>query len=229
MEHEQPLALLQDLGYRLLPPHHRSSPGYRGLLVALRDSPTGRHFDPEALSLVVRDAEGLAQELVLTREHAGPAPEHVCPGPIAVSDWRDRRVHFFCFGGRLEWSEGPGARAVAIHSPAPILEVTRGQGSIAEDLASEIRSHLAQATAAWHGDEEGLARRLAELEPLEFYVACVHSLLSQHRGSEDLGDLYRDLDRVLAGEREWLREQDLWPAAPPLLADLLRPSTPGAR
>jgi hypothetical protein len=229
MDQEQTSTLLKDLGYRLLPPHHRGSPGHSGLLVALRDAPSGRHFDPEALSLPLRDAEGLAQEVLLTRGQIGLPSEHVCPGPIAVSDWRNRRLHFFTFGGRLEMSAGPEGLVLALHSPAPILEVSRGQGSIAEDLASEIRSHLAQATAAWHGDEEGPARHLAQAEPLQFYVASIHTLLSEHRRSEDLADLYRDLDGVLAAEREWLLEQDLWPAAPPFLIDLLGPAGRGAR
>jgi hypothetical protein len=86
---------------------------------------------------------------------------------------------------------------------------------------------MARATAAWHGDEEGFARRLAEVEPLRFYVASIHSLLSEHAASEDLADVYRELDRVLAAEREWLREQDLWPAAPPHLTDLLWPGGTG--
>jgi len=102
MDQEPHAALSEDLGYRLLAPHHRGSPGHSGLLVALRDLPTGRHFDPEALSLVLRDAEGLAQEVLLTRGQIPFPAGHVCPGPIVVSDWRDKRLHFFTFGGRVK-------------------------------------------------------------------------------------------------------------------------------
>ncbi len=224
MDEEQVAALLKDLGYRLLAPHHRGSPGYSGLLVALRDSPTGHHFDPEAVSAVLRDAEGLAREVLLTRDEIGLPSGHLCPGPVTVSDWRDKRLHFYSYGGRIEMSTVPSGRVVAIHSPAPILEITRGQGSIAEDLASEVRSYVARAAAAWHGAEEGFARRLAGVEPLEFYVAAIHSLLSAHRGSEDLAGVYRELDGVLAAERQWLQEQGRWPAAPPHLDDLLCPA-----
>jgi hypothetical protein len=40
---------MENQGYYLLPKFHPHSPGYTGLLVAIRERPTGMHFDPESI------------------------------------------------------------------------------------------------------------------------------------------------------------------------------------
>ena len=51
--------LIKGRGFSLLPPPHPGSPGYSGLLVAIRKQPTGERFDPERLILPLRDNGGV--------------------------------------------------------------------------------------------------------------------------------------------------------------------------
>jgi hypothetical protein len=51
MDEQSILHRMEHWGYYLLPKSHRESPGYTGLLVAIRETPTREHFDPESIRL----------------------------------------------------------------------------------------------------------------------------------------------------------------------------------
>jgi hypothetical protein len=80
---------------------------------------------------------------------------------------------------------------------------------------------LSQLEVQWRHDEHGFNRRLVEIEPLQFYVSSLHSLLEQYEHCHPLEETYRELCGVLRQEKSWLDGQKLWPAEPPMLEDLL--------
>jgi len=216
------LKLMKDWGYYLLPQSHRDSPGYPGVLVVIRDQPTGKHFDPKTLYLPLQD-EGVARWTKLRWSSPPTDSNHVCPGRVILSDRFDKRVEFFTFGGSLEATSGPGEMVYSLRSPAPVLELVAQQETIPDQLASETETLIAKIKARWELDDSGFNRRLAEVDPLQFYLATLQSILLQYKRAPTLEEVYHELRDALLREKEWLVAKDLWPANPPTLEDLLAP------
>ncbi|MBN1657309.1 MAG: hypothetical protein JXA93_02855 [Anaerolineae bacterium] len=210
-------------GYRLLPATYPGCSGALGLVVAIRAEPTEEHFDPEEVTLRLRDLWGMASWKELTRRSGWLPSDRVCPGRVLLSDRHGERTEFFTYGGTLTMEDWPETRIYALRSPAPVLSVDPLRETWCDEVASETECRIAEAAARWHGDEQGFLRRLAEVDPLETYVAAVHSILVEHGGSSGAQRFYHKLDEVLRGEREWLKEQGLWPEQLVKIEDLLAP------
>jgi hypothetical protein len=215
--------LVRDWGYVLLDPSHADSLGHGGLVVALRHKPTGKHFDPETLYLRLRDRTGTFRGMTLSWTAPPLESGHVCPGRVILADRADKRVEFFTFGGSLERVERPDEVVYTLRSPTPVLELL-GQGErISDQLAFETESLLSGAAAHWGHDERGFGQCLAAVDPLQFYVAVLQSLLLRHKRVVAMETVYPELDDALLREKRGLQARGLWPAEPPVLEDLLSP------
>ena len=214
---------IETLGYRLLPPAHRGSPGGGGLLVLIRNEPTRKHFDPMTLSLRLQDRRGVAKWRSLSLRGPEPDSDRVCPGRLILSDRSGKRVEFFAFGGSLAAIPVQDACVYELHSPAPVLELVPGEETIAVQLAAETESLLGQQGVRWAHNEEGFNRRLVEVAPLQFYMGTLCTLLEQYGHCRSLEETYQDLCSVLRCEKGWLISHTLWPEKPPMLEDLLSP------
>jgi len=212
-----------DWGYYLLPQSHRDSPGYAGVLIVIREQPTGKHFDPKTLYLPVRDVEGVAKWTKLSWSSPPTDSNHVCPGRVILSDRFDKRVEFFTFGGSLEVTSGSGEMVCSLHSPAPVLELVAQQETIPDQLASETEALMGKIRAKWELDDRGFNQRLAEVNPLQFYLATLQSILLQYKHTPTLAEVYHELRDALLREKEWLVAKDLWPVDSLRLEDLLAP------
>ena len=215
---------MEHWGYFPLPKPHPDRPGYSGLLVAIREQPTGKHFDPQTLHLHIRDAYGLARWRTLSC--LSPLEEgidHVCPGLVTLRDRSDKRVDFFTFGGTLALSSAPGEVVYTLRSPAPVLELTAHDETVPDQLAIEAEELLGRIGAMWGEDEKGFNQRLAEIRPLQFYVTALAAILHHYEQAHVLEETHHELAVVLRREREWLIEKGLWPAKPLTLEDLLAP------
>jgi hypothetical protein len=221
MNHQSLLKTMEHLGYGLLSPSHRDSPGYTGLLVAIRKQPTGRHYDPRTLRFPLRDAKGTATVRTLSLLSPPADSSQVRPGRVILSDRFDKRIEFFTFGGSLEVSWEPSEMMCLLRSDAPILELTAPEETIPDQLAAETGSLIAEAHARWGRDDEEFSRRVAEVDPFQFYLACLQSLLLRYECSQALRKVYHECRDALLREKEWLITQGLWPANPPTLEDLL--------
>jgi hypothetical protein len=214
---------MEDWGYYLLPQAHSHSPGYTGLHIAIRGTPTKLHFDPEAIRLRLRDNNGNANWITLKLGSPDQGPGRVCPGRVIVRDRMDKRVHFFSFGGSLEVASTRGVIVYSLHSQAPILELTEPEESIPDQLACETEALMAELQSRWGSNDAGFAQRLAQVDPLQFYLASVHSILLRYRQSRALRESFEDLYDALLGEEKWLMETGQWPAQPLILEELLAP------
>jgi hypothetical protein len=221
MDEQAALDAIEGLGYQLLPRTHHYSPGGSGLLVAIRKEPTGKHFDPLTMRLRLRDRQGMARWRSLSVLSLGPDSDRVCPGRVILSDRYHKRVEFFMFGGSLEIIPAPDAEVYALRSPAPILELVSEEETVADQLAAETESLLGQVEVQWGHDERGFNQRLAEIEPLQFYVGTLHSLIEKYRHCHPLEETLHELCGVLQREKEWLVGHGLWPEQPHMLEDLL--------
>jgi hypothetical protein len=211
-------------GYRTLPEHHPGSPGYSGLVVAIRERPTQQHYDPQRLHLQVRDENGEADWRTMSWLTPAAHSKHFCAGPIMLRDRHGRATEFFAFGGTLQVISQETESIYVLRSGAPVLMLTPDEETLPDQLASEAEELMAEAKAGWQGNDEGFDRRLGDVEPVLLYSAAVHSLLARFQGSDAMMTTYADLAELLEHERAWLIQQGLWPAAPLSVADLLSPS-----
>ncbi len=225
MEEQSILHLMENWGYYLLPKSHPHSPGYTGLLVAIRKRPTERHFDPHSMRLRLRDEHGEAEWTRLWLESPLELPiegsMHVCPGEVVLHDRTDKRVDFFIFGGSLEMVCVPGETVYSLRSPAPILKVTNSLESVPDQLASETEALIGEVQVKWGSNEKGFAQRLVQVDPLEFYLAVLNSILVRYEQDHTLQETYDEFYRVLRKEKRWLLERGQRPTPPLRLEELL--------
>jgi hypothetical protein len=215
--------LMKNWGYYPLAKSHPESLGYTGLLVAIRHEPTGKHFDPQALHLHLRDESCSAKWRTLSWLSPLEGTGHVCPGAVTLEDRSGKEIQFFTFGGSLEMTSGSGEMVYSLQSPAPVLELVAPEETIPDQLAAETEELLGRIEVKWGEDEEGFRRRLAEVDPLQFYIATLGSILHHYEQIHILEEAYHELVAALRQEREWLIEKHLWPAKSLALEDLLAP------
>jgi hypothetical protein len=227
MEEQSILQFMEKWGYYLLPKSHPDSPGYTGLLVAIRKQPTEKHFDPQTMRLRLRDKHNEATWTTLGLHSPVELPIkgslHACPGEVILRDRTDKRANFFTFGGSLETASVPGETVYSLRSPALILQLTDDSESIPDQLASETEALTSELQARWGSDEAGFARRLAQVDPLQFYLATLRSLLARYEQDHSLQEAFHEFYLALRNEKRWLEERRQWPATFPTLRELLAP------
>lgn len=138
---EAAAALLADLGFRLIEPD-RVAGDDSHLLVALRDVPTLRHFDPESVTYYARSWRGTAPT-TLDRRAAG-SPARATPpalwGHIHLVDRVPVENRFLTFGGDVRVAAiDPSLTVVDLWSPAPIVRWgghSQGTDSLAEAIGA---------------------------------------------------------------------------------------------
>jgi hypothetical protein len=228
MEEQPILHLMENWGYYLLPKSHPDSPGYTGLLVAIRKKPTEKHFDPQTMRLRLRGEYNQAKWTTLGLHSPVELPikasMHVCPGEVILRDRIDKRADFFTFGGSLEAVSVPGEAVYSLRSPAPVLQLTDDLESVPDQLASETEALIGELQVRWGADEEGFARRLAQVDPLQFYLATLQAILARYeRDHHVLEETFHEFYLALRNEKRRLVERRQWPAALPTLEEILAP------
>lgn len=228
MEEQSILHLMENWGYYLLPKSHPDSPGYTGLLVAIRKKPTEKHFDPQSMRLRLRDKYDQAKWTTLwlysPQELPIKASIHVCPGEVMLRDRTDKRANFFAFGGSLEAVSVPGETVYSLRSPAPILQLTDDPESVPDQLASETEALISELQVGWGSDEAGFARRLAQVEPFQFYLTTLQAILARYeRDHHVLQETFHKFYLALRNEKRRLVDRGQWPATLPILGELLAP------
>lgn len=193
-------------------------PGPGLLLVAIRDRPTLRHFDPEAVTYWITDG-GRGVRRTLERDAAVPLAEPFSWGLIRIVDRLGITNEYLSFGGRVEADRLGDALLVRFVSPAPILR--RGGHSQGVDEGAE-------AVGAWFGRlrlavdlRTGFEARLAAAEPLARYAAFLRDAGDELRATPAIRSVHQDLACLVDGEAVRLRADHpaVWAAG-----DDLRPA-----
>ena len=212
MEHE---------GYHLFDRPHPHSPGHTRLLVAIRETPTKQHFDPESIELYLIEPNQKVGSVKLTLTSLFSGVQQICPGQIVLHDRMDKRVYFFVYGGTLEASFRNETTIYVIRSPAPILAMSSGLESLPEQLASETEALLAKLYTRSGLNNEGFQYRLTQVDPLLFYEATIRSIPSTYEQSPTLRANYHLFYEILLSEKDWLAQLGRWSSTSLNLADLL--------
>ncbi len=219
--------LMRDWGFYLLPKSHQDSPGYQGLIVAIREKPSQSHFNPEVVRLQIglSGAPGQKWEtLRLNPLFHGNRPMY--PGFITLLDNAGRQQQFFTFGGSIEVTQQDGETIYLLRSPAPILLIGNPVievEEVSEAFAEGFHTMLAQAHAWWKLDDQGFADRLMQTDPMQLYLACVSDLLAKYESNVEMGRHAHGFVRQLTSERQWLQESGRWPLYTPSVKTLLSP------
>ena len=162
-----------ELGYRFYPPADPHDLGHAQLDVVIRATPTGEHFDPERFTCPIADRHGSAWLHVLhpwTQERS----YRVCAGDILIADRKQQQIKAFTFGGALTVETDHQRTVCRLTSPAPLLEYSPQPMAPEQQLIDEVNILFAERRAAQ--DEEVFARRLAVVDPVQLYRACLTAL-----------------------------------------------------
>jgi hypothetical protein len=191
------------------------------LVVALREVPTLRHFDPELVTYWRTDELGRGRPRDLTLEATLPVDAAISWGPIEIVDRLNETNTFFSVGGRLRAARLPDGSAVATFaSPGPIL--SRGGHSQTYDrLAAELTAFFARVLVPIDF-VPGAEAVVSRATPLTRYAAFLRFDLGRLVGSELVRESYGPDARVVRAEADRVRRRhpDDWEAGGRLLAEL---------
>jgi hypothetical protein len=179
---ELALGALADLGF-LARPDLPDRPGPAYLLVAIRDTPTLRHFDPETIEYWVGEA-GRGTRRTLDRDTPMPLEVDLSWGQIQIVDRFKVTNEYLTFGGRLSAATVGDTTVVVITSPAPILR--RGGHSQRWDQGAENLGAFFARLLLAVDYTKGFETRVAEAAPLVRYAAFLIDVVHRYRASQTL-------------------------------------------
>lgn len=199
---------LSDFGF-LASPDSPDRPGPAFLLVAIREAPTLRHYDPEAVEYWVTEA-GRGVSRALTRQTRLPIETEFSWGLIRIVDRLQVTNSYLAFGGRLSADVLDGTVVAVFTSPAPLLRRgghSQGWDEGADSVGAFFSRFLLAVDYA-----PGFEGRVARAEPLARYSAFLVDGLVRYRASAALRDEQPELWRLLQAEERRLRasHSDQW-------------------
>lgn len=212
--------LLANLGFTLINSDRPAAPGGANLLVALRDRPTLRHFDPEVVfywALV----EGRGRVVEIDRSAPLRPEGRFAWGRIRIVDRLGAMNQWISFGGLVRVADiDRSTRLVGFNSPAPIL---RWAGH------SQGLDRLTAAVGAFFGRlmvpidfEPGAEERIGRADPLVLYAAFLQDALERRvpEVTEQFGDAESATWIRLEAKRLYTAAPAVWTAAAELRRDL---------
>jgi len=209
-----------DLGYVFYPPTDENGFGGNRFDVVLTEHPTLRHYDPHRIQVtLVYGRDGVSSRI----HHSNlPGNFRVCPGRVVLTDRVGKQVEVFCFGGTLEIIAQSPETICVFQSPVPILDL-RTYHSTAMLFANEVEILIAQRRAAWDPEHpHRFEEHLAQVDPVDLYVACLQELKTKFTGNYPINDpVYHEFVHLLGQEIEAFKQNARWPTLVPKLADLL--------
>lgn len=192
--------LLREWGF-LAHPDLPDLAGDAYLLVAFREVPTLRHFDPERLELwVTRGSRGARLEIDRSTHQLD---SEFSWGTIAIIDRLEISNEYVSFGGQLTVTAIDDMTVAILVSSAPILRRgghSQGWDEAAVDLAAFFGRVMIAVDFV-----PGFEARMAEALPLARYAAFIVDSLARYRPSAGLRNAHPQLWTLLLGEEERLR------------------------
>lgn len=210
---------VEGLGFELVHGDRPDRPAGANLIVALRATPTERHFDPERVEYwSSENGRGVRRQV----DRSSDSPKRAAAwGTVTILDRLGVSNAFLIFGGVLRVADtDPQTRVVVVGSPAPVM---RGGGhSQGKDVrADEVGAFFGRLRAAVGGDVGAEARVLA-VPPLVLYAALIAHVRARIDGHRTLGDARPGFDAWTL--EEWHRleatEPDVLAAGRDLAAEL---------
>ena len=215
---------LADLGF-LAGPDLPDRPGPAFLLVALRDQPTFRHYDPERIEYwITRRGRGVRRSL--TRSTPMPLDLDVSWGLIRLLDRLPVTNEYLTFGGHLSATQVDGSTIAVFTSPVPLLR-RGGHSQIWDEGSDELAAFFARLVGAIDMHPE-LEARLGAVDPFVRYTAFLADVVGRYRASPELRAVDPQAWAVLRTEESLMRAEhaDAWAAGEAILAEVRAARTP---
>jgi hypothetical protein len=196
-------------------------PGPASLIVALRDVPTLRHYDPEIVEFWSTDGERGAR-VAITRATRMPVAADVSWGEIRITDRLGVSNEYLTFGGHCEAGEIGSVGIVVITSSAPILR--RGGHSQGWDEGADAIGAFFGRLLVTVDYIPGFEAALAAADPLARYAACIADALARDRRIREAGRPERPFAAIVRVEAARLRSDhpDAWEVGAGLLSNIGR-------
>jgi hypothetical protein len=209
-------AKLADWGF-LAAPDLPDRPGPAYLLVALREHPTLRHYDPEIVEYWVT-SNGRGKRSTLAYHDPMPIELDFSWGLIRIVDRLAVSNEYLTFGGHLSAASIDGATVAAFSSPVPLLR-RGGHSQIWDVGAQDLGAFFGRLMVAVDYSP-GFEAKVAESEPITRYAAFVADVTDRYRRSDQLRLARGDLWRLLQVEEVRLRRDapEAWAAGQALRA-----------
>lgn len=207
---------LADWGF-LVEPDLPDRPGPAWLMVALRERPTLRHYDPELVEYwTSRGGRGTSAQL--THSTRMPLEADFSWGLIRIVDRLEVSNEYLTFGGHVSGASIDGTTYAVFSSAAPLLRRgghSQGWDQGAQDLGAFFGRLIVAVDYA-----PGFEARMAAADPLARYAAFIDDVTSRYRTSPTLRSLYPDWWRLVETEERHLRRDnpDAWAAGTDLRA-----------
>ncbi len=195
--------LLADLGF-LSSSDLPDRPGPAWLLVALREAPTLRHYDPEAVEYWVSDGDRGVRR-TLTREVRLPIDGEFSWGLIRIVDRLHVTNEYLTFGGRLTADAIDGVVVAVFRSPVPLLRRgghSQGWDRGADNLGAYFARLMIPVDYA-----PGFERRVTRADPTTRYATFVADAMARYRASPVLRARQPELWPLLETEERRLRTE----------------------
>lgn len=212
-----------ELGYVFSSAFHPNQLHHHKLDITLHDTPTLRHYDPEAVTFRVTP-DSLGNSYIKVRHPwKGKKKHHVFSSIVILRDRVDKVVESFTFGGELSIASDNEHTICSLISTAPILQLL-SWSSVEMILADEFEILLAMRREAW--DEEhkrtSFDKHLSEGDPFILYLSCLQNL--QNKFSHFPSPVPEDLlgfIHFLHVEIKRLHNEGLWPLYLPQIKEIL--------
>ena len=193
--------MMAHLGF-LASPDLPDRPGPAYLIVALREAPTLRHYDPEAIEYWVTEG-GCGRRRTLSRQTRLPIDIDFSWGLIRIVDRLHVTNEYLTFGGRLVADSIDGVVVAVLTSPAPLLRRgghSQGWDRGADSLGAYFSRFLVAIDYA-----PGFEARAARADPVTRYAAFVADAMARYRSSSTLRGDQPDLWTLLQAEERRIR------------------------
>jgi hypothetical protein len=195
--------LLADLGF-LSSSDLPDRPGPAYLLVALRETPTLRHYDPELVEFWA-SSSGRGTRRSLTRDTPLPVEAEFSWGMIRIVDRLHVTNEYLTFGGHLSVDVVDGVAIAVFSSPAPLLR--RGGHSQGWDQGAESLGAFFGRFLLAVDYTPGFETRAAQADAVTRYASFVADATARYRASPTLRAQQSDLWTLLQAEERRLRSK----------------------
>jgi hypothetical protein len=211
---------LVDWGF-LADPDLPDRPGPASLIVALRPSPTLRHYDPEVVEFW-STVNGRGSHQTITRQTPMPISAGIAWGEIRILDRIGESNGYLGFGGLCDAAMLGDTVIVAITSPAPILR--RGGHSQGWDDGADAVGAFFGRLLVTVDYVPGFEARLAGATPLARYCAFIEDADARDRRMRTAGRDERPFAAIVRSEAARLRRHhpNAWCDGGELLAEVGR-------
>jgi hypothetical protein len=141
------------------------------LLVAIRERPTGAHFDPELVRYWRTGEDGRGHRAELTLRSRGPMVGAFSWGKVELVDRFGIENEFVSVGGTIRAERTPDGMFAVLASPAPILRMG-GHSQAIDRVALELAAFFGRMMVPIDF-QPGREQQISRANPLTLYAAFI--------------------------------------------------------